>query len=188
MTHRLALALTGTLVLLATSCTATGDTPAEKRANIDERTHEVLTRLYSEVPEAEDQIDDAAGYAVFSNFGVDVLFVGGGGGYGVAIDNSTGERTYMRMGEAGVGIGLGVKDFRVVFVFETQEKFDSFVEDGWDVGADANVAAEHEGEGVSAAGAASFQDGIAVYQLTETGLALRVNIKGTKYWTYDGLN
>ena len=94
----------------------------------------------------------------------------------------------MRMGEAGVGIGLGVKDFRVVFVFEDRDRLETFIREGWDVGVDATAAASLEGEGAEASAVASFQDGIAAYQLTETGLALRANLKGTKYWAYTELN
>ncbi len=173
---------------LLAACTAAGDTVAEKRTSIETRTTEVLQRLYEESPEVEQQIADAAGYAVFSNIGVDVLLVGGGGGYGMAVDNATGVRTYMRMGEASVGLGLGVKDFRVVFVFQTAERLKKFVKEGWEAGAEATAAIEAGGEGASASGAASFVDGIAVYQLTETGLALRANVKGTKYWPYGELN
>ena len=171
-----------------TSCVASGSGPEQKRAHVENRTKEVLDRLYEESPAAKEQIERAAGYAVFSNIGVDLLFVGGGGGYGVAVDNESDDRTFMQMGEAGVGLGLGVKDFRVVFVFQDHEKFNSFVTDGWDLSADANAAAELSGEGASVGGAATFRNGIAVYQLTETGLALRANVKGTKYWPYDDLN
>ncbi len=182
------LRLSTLLLAVLASCTATGETATDKRATVDTRTDEVLARLYEESPGAKDQIADAAGYAVFSNFGVDVLFVGGGGGYGVAIDGPSGDRTYMRMGEAGVGFGLGIKDFRVIFVFENKDRLDTFIKDGWDVGVDANATAELDGQGGSLSGAASFVNGVAVYQLTETGLALRANIKGTKYWPYSELN
>lgn len=170
------------------ACAAPGKTPEEKRAWIDSETSDVLARLFERVPEAEKQIESAAGCAVFTNLSVDVLFVGGGGGYGVAVDSATGERTYMRMAEGGIGLGLGVKDFRAVFVFETPERFRTFVEKGWDAGASADAVASARGEGASYIAAASFVDGVAVYQLTDNGLALRVNLKGTKYFPYSALN
>jgi hypothetical protein len=36
-------------------------------------------------------------------------------------DNKTGRDTYMKMGEVGVGLGVGIKDFRAVFVFHSPE-------------------------------------------------------------------
>ena len=175
-------------LLVLTACAATGETPGEQRANIDRRTEEVLERLYQESPAAEAQIAEAAGYAVFSNFGVDLFLVGGGGGYGVAVHRGSGERTYMKVGEAGVGIGLGVKDFRAIFVFQTEERLERFVNSGWDASVEAAATAEIEGSGATASGAASFTDGMAIYQLTETGLALRANVRGTKYWKDGSLN
>lgn len=47
-------------------------------------------------------------------------------GRGVAHNNKTGKNTYMKMVSGGVGFGLGVKDFRAIFVFETKEAFDFF--------------------------------------------------------------
>lgn len=174
--------------LFFSSCFSIGTSPDDQRAHIDQRTEDVLERLYRENSGTREQVGSAAGYAVFSNVGVDVLFVGGGGGYGLAVDRSSGKKTYMRMAEAGVGIGLGLKDFRVVFIFSDRSKFDAFVEDGWDVGFDATAAAEASGQGISEGRAASFQNGVVIYQLTETGLALRANLKGTKYYKSSSLN
>ena len=176
------------IALFLAACSAKGSTPDEKRGSVDARASDVLERLYEEAPSAKKQIEEAAGYAVFSNVGVDVFLVGGAGGYGVAVNNLNGVRTYMRVGEAGVGFGLGVKDFRVVFVFQTAQRLKTFVEEGWDLGIDANATAELGGEGVDVGSAASFVDGVAIYQLTENGLALRANLKGTKYWPYEELN
>ena len=54
---------------------------------------------------------------MFSNASVSVILASFGGGYGIVRNNTTGADYYMRMGEVGVGIGAGVKDFRAVFVF-----------------------------------------------------------------------
>lgn len=85
-------------------------------------------------------------------------------------------------------MGLGLRDFRVVFVFQDRTTLNAFITNGWDLGGDANAAAELAGEGLSVGKAATFHNGVALYQLTETGLALRANVKGTKYWPYDELN
>jgi len=177
------------LPFAAAACAAPGDTGEDKREHNDAEADRVLNTLYQRAPGARAQIASSAGYAVFSNLSVDVLLIGGGGGYGVAVDRSPGgERTYMRMGEGSVGFGLGVKDFRAVFIFETEERYRRFVEDGWDVGADAEATAKAKGSGGEVNATASFVDGVAVYQLTETGLALRASVAGTRYWPYEALN
>ncbi len=176
------------LALAWSACTAPGATPADKRATVDEMAEGVLARLYREEPGTRTEVRDAVGYAVFSNVGVGIFLVSGGGGFGVAVDQRKDERTYMRMAEAGVGIGLAVKDFRAVFVFDDGDAFEDFVADGWDLGGEADLVAKAGEDGVEFSEAATVRPGVRVYQLTESGLALRANLTGTKYWPYQALN
>tara|TARA_R110002126_G_scaffold1402_13_gene8032 strand:- start:11299 stop:11883 length:585 start_codon:yes stop_codon:yes gene_type:complete len=177
-----------TLLLVASACTAPGSNPSQKRSSIESMATETLQELYRRHPEARARVQASEGYAVFTNKQVSVLFVGGGGGYGVARDQKRRTTTYMRMGEGSVGIGLGLKDFRAVFVFDDRELFDEFLVHGWDVGGEADAAAKSGEDGGAASAAASVRKGVKVYQFTESGLALRANIAGTRYWPYDSLN
>ena len=79
---------------------------------------ETLANLYTERPETKSVIKNAAGYAVFNNINANVYILSAGNGYGVAVGNSTGEKTYMKMYLVGIGPGIGVKDIRAVFVFK----------------------------------------------------------------------
>lgn len=177
------------LALAALPACVSGGSPDEKRATIDRESGEILQRLYREEGGARSQVESAAGYGVFSNVSVDVFFVGGGGGYGVVVDNNTKERTYFRVATGSVGFGLGVKDFRAVFVFNDAASLRDFVENGWDAGAEADAAAVASGDkGGELSGATTVRSGTTVYQLTETGLALRANVKGTRYIVSDELN
>jgi lipid-binding SYLF domain-containing protein len=175
-------------LLLAAACAAPGSTPMEKRGHIERMATDTLRELYALHPEARDEVRGSEGYAVFSNKQVALLFLGGGGGYGVARDQKRQRTTYMRMGEGSVGIGLGLKDFRAVFVFDDRAAFDAFLANGWDVGAEADAAVKAGEDGAATGAATSFRDGVKVYQFTESGLALRANLGGTKYWPYDELN
>jgi len=139
-------------------------------------------------PAARADIQRAAGYAVFSNVGVNLIFLSAAGGSGVAHNNQTGKDTYMTMISGGLGIGLGVKDFRGVFVFSNQKVFKRFVESGWEASAQADAAAKSGEKGGAAAGAITVAPGVDLYQLTETGLALQATIQGTKYYKNDDLN
>jgi len=149
--------------------------------------NQVLTELYQAKPDVKSQIASAPGYAVFSNANVNLVLASFGGGFGVARNNKTGTDTYMKMGEVGVGLGLGIKDFRVVFVFHTDKSLNNFIENGWAVGAQADAAAKASDKG-AAVGGEITADNITIYQLTETGLALQATIKGTKYWKDETLN
>src|SRR6185503_20206050 len=77
---------------------------------------DTLQQLYSAVPGAQQAVSKAAGYAVFSNFGLKILVAGSGSGKGVAVDNKTGNAVYMRMAEVQAGLGMGAKKFKLVWV------------------------------------------------------------------------
>ncbi|NCF38354.1 MAG: hypothetical protein GWP56_18600 [Gammaproteobacteria bacterium] len=176
------------VALVNGGCATTGTaTPAEQRQSILAMKNEVLTELFKWKPDVKSQISSAPGYAVFSNANVNLVLASFGGGRGVAKNNKTGKYTYMKMGEVGVGLGLGLKDFRVVMVFHTTESMNNFVEKGWAFGAQADAAAKASDKGAAVGGEVTI-DNITIYQLTESGLALQATVKGTKYWKDENLN
>lgn len=179
------------LVLVATimlsACSATGDTPAEQRAEIAKMNSKVLADVEIASPGALAKINAAPGYATFSNAQINLIFVAAGGGYGVVHNNATNSNIYMDMYEGGIGLGLGAKDFRAVFVFNTAEAMERFVNEGWAFGGEADAAAKASDSGGEVGGGVTIGD-ITVYQLTETGLALQATLKGTKYVKNDELN
>lgn len=189
MRRSLSLALSCLAVLLLAGCASpSGDTPAQKRQAAAQMRSETLAKLYAIRPSARQEIRRAEGYAVFSNVGVNLIFLSAGNGYGVLRDNKTGRDVHMKMVTGGIGLGLGVKDFRGVFVFTTREALDRFASDGWDAGAQADAAAKSSDKGGAYAGAVSVAPGIELYQITENGLALQATIQGTKYWRDDDLS
>ena len=93
----------------------------------------------------------------------------------------------MKMGEVGVGLGAGVKDFRIVMVFHDKEALDQFVNNGWTAGAQADAAAKSTDKGGAVGGETSIRN-VSIYQLTQSGLALQATVKGTKFWKDKSLN
>lgn len=172
---------------LAGCATTAGSSKAEKRQAVLDMKNEVLSDLYKIRPDVKAQISSAPGYAVFSNANIYVILASFGGGHGVVKNNLTGQHTFMKMGEVGLGLGLGVKDFRGVFIFHSKETMNRFVEHGWAFGAQADAAAKASEKGAAVGGELTV-DNITIYQLTESGLALQATIKGTKYWKDDSLN
>lgn len=167
---------------------AFADKADKKRAKIQSMRTEVLQTLYQEKPETKQEIANSIGYGVFSNIGVNVIFLSAGGGSGVVRDNQTGNDTYMKMASGGVGIGIGVKDFRAVFVFHTRDALDNFLEHGWDFSGQADAAAKSSEKGGEGNVAGTAVNGVSLYQLTEAGLALQATLQGTKYWKDKKLN
>lgn len=180
--------LVAALVGAAVPLSALAESPAEQRADIQKMRSTTLERLYKVHPSARDEVQRAAGYAVFSNVGINLVLLSAAGGSGVAHDNRSGKDVYMKMVSGGVGIGFGVKDFRGVFVFSTTDKLNQFVNSGWEANAQADAAAKAGDKGGAAAGAITVAPGIRLYQLTENGLALQATIQGTKYFKNDTLN
>jgi lipid-binding SYLF domain-containing protein len=155
----------------------------EKKDEINAMAQEALGELFEGNPGAKKLYDTAAGYAVFDNLKIQFI-VAGGGGVGVAVDKASGKRTYMKMGTGGIGLGLGGKKYQVIFLFENQKRLVSFVEKGWKADSSAGAAAGTASAEVDA----QFQDGLAYFQITESGLIASADIAGTKYWKNKKLN
>jgi lipid-binding SYLF domain-containing protein len=117
-----------------------------------------------------------------------IFFAGGGSGKGIAVNNATKKETFMKMLEVQAGLGMGVKKFRLVWVFQTEETFSSFINSGWELGSQATVGAQYDDKGGGVAGAVAISKGIWLYQLTDDGLAAELTAKGTKYYKDDDLN
>ena len=160
---------------------------ADKRQQILNMKNEVLTQLFANKPDTRSQLNSAPGYAVFSNANINLFLVSAGTGYGLVKNMGTGQHTYMNMAEGGVGLGLGVKDYRIVMVFNTQDAMSQFINSGWTFGGNADVAAKAADKGGSLEGEAYYGD-VTVYTFTETGLALQATVKGTKFWKDNELN
>jgi lipid-binding SYLF domain-containing protein len=158
-------------------------TPDEWRTYLRFRRDETLKDLYKIEPQARFEIAQAKGYAVFTSLNVNLLFASAAGGRGILHENGLpGKETFMSMGQVGIGFGLGVKDFRAVFIFNDTSVMKKFLNEGWQFGAEADAAAKGGGAGAAASGAVEVAPGLRVYQLTENGLALQATVKGTKYW------
>ncbi len=176
------------LSLAFASTSALADKAEKDRQKILTMKDEVLSRLYAEKPSTRDEIKNAQGYAVFSNIGINLVLFSAGGGKGVVHDNKSGKDTFMNMGSAGVGIGLGVKDFRGVFVFHNRDSLNTFIDKGWDFSGQADAAAKSTDKGAEGSAAGTVVNGVSLYQMTETGLALQATLQGTKYWKNSKLN
>jgi lipid-binding SYLF domain-containing protein len=184
---------TAILAVLALSLALTGCSPGSKLTNaekiqaIDTMADENLQRLYTEKPDTKGEVKEAAGYAAFSNANINIIFASMGGGFGVVVDNKNGDKTYMKMGSGGLGLGLGAKDYRQVMVFNTKESMDKFIETGWTFGGHADAAAKTGDKGGEVSGEGAIGD-VKVYAMTEAGLALQATVTGTKYYKDKELN
>ena len=166
------------LLCVALACWAGCATPGgsaarEKRAAINQLCNETLARLYKRKPAARAEVEGASGYAVFSEFGLKALpGAGADKGYGVAVDNENGRRTFMRVAQVDAGPSFGVEKFHGVFVFGNKGTFQRFVDEGWQF------------RGPAQAKSADLR----VYRFTDAGIVLQATVNHTRYWRDDRLN
>jgi len=73
----------------------------------------------------------------------------------------------MKMGEVGIGLRLGAKDFRAIFIFHDHNMINKFIESGWEFGRHADAAAKASDKG-GAVGGKILLDNISIYQLLPT--------------------
>lgn len=176
------------LALLSASTWVRADDDEKKREKTRKMAGEVLKDLYKAEPASKAAIEKAAGYAVFDNMGVNVLLLSTARGSGLAVNNKTKQETFMKMISAGGGLGIGVKDYNVVFVFETEKALAQFLDSGWSGSGQADAAAKAGDKGGAYSGAMEVAPGVWVYQITKDGLALQLTLQGTKYYKDDDLN
>ena len=192
--RRMRMAMVAAIVMLClglAACATAPMTPSKKAEQQDEvrnMAQTALAQLYEKNPAAQDAVTNAAGYAVFSDFGFKLLFMGGSKGEGIAVNNANKQETFMKMAEFQPGLGVGASKFRVVFVFDNPAAFNSFVTSGWEAGANAMAAAKSKTAGGALRGAVTLSEGVYMYQMTETGLIVGVSITAAKYYKDDDLN
>jgi len=161
---------------------------AEEQAEVRKAAQSALDALYKVQPSARKAVESAAGYAAFSNFGMKIMVAGSGTGKGMAVNNKSKQQTYMKMAEIQAGLGFGVKKFKLIWVFATQEALNKFVNSGWEIGGQATASAKTGDKGASYQGAVAISPDVYLYQLSGDSLAVELTAKGTKYYKDDDLN
>ena len=169
------------VILLASGLASAGDSPDKKREKTRKMAAQTLQDLYKMEPTAQAAIQKSAGYAVFNNMGANLLLLSTARGAGVAVNSNTKQETFMKMISAGAGLGIGAKDYRVIFVFANDKALAQFLDSGWSGSAQTDAAAKAGEKGAAYSGAGEVAPGFCVYQITKNGHALQLTLKGTKY-------
>lgn len=182
------------IVVFCLGLAACATTPKSASQKMDQQNevrnmaNQAMAQLYAKNPAARGAVANAAGYAVFSDFGFKFVFLGGAKGAGIAINNATRQEIFMKMAEFQPGLGLGASKFRVIFIFENHEAFNTFITSGWEAGANTMAAARSKTAGGAYMGAVTVSEGVYMYQITEEGLIVGVSITGAKYYKDKDLN
>lgn len=160
----------------------------QARLQVREMSQDALATLYEIAPNTRRVIERSAGYAVFSTFGVKLFFAGGTTGKGMVVNKRTQRQTFMKMIQVQGGLGFGLNQNRLIFVFTNEKALRNFIDQGWEFGGQANLSAMVQGQGGQFSGAAAVSPGVYLYQLTNTGLSATITVSGTKYFKDGDLN
>lgn len=155
----------------------------QAKKEIDNNAKKALSRLFKESKTAKKLHDKGAGYAVFDSREFAFL-IKTGFGSGVAVNKKTNSRTYMKMASGGLNLGGGIKYIQVIFLFPDNKTLDNFINKGWNAEGDASAVGGSEGGNIGL----TLTNGTTIYELTDTGLMLKMSISGTRYWKDDKLN
>jgi lipid-binding SYLF domain-containing protein len=175
-------AVGGTIKDTAETITGNND-PLQTKRDIDAVALKTVNTITSQSKDALELFEKSYGYAVFDSRKASILITTGKG-IGVAVRKDNGARTYMHVASAGVNVGAGIQFYQGLFLFENKAAFDAFVNNGWQ--ADATAGATLGKTSLEAQ--AKFTNGMAYYQISDTGIMLDANLTGTKYWKSEELN
>jgi lipid-binding SYLF domain-containing protein len=94
----------------------------------------------------------------------------------------------MKMIRVQGGLGFGVNQNLLIFVFANERVLRNFIDQGWEFGGQVNLSATASGQGGVFTGAAAVSPGVHLCQLTRTGLSAAPTVGGTKFFKDDSLN
>ena len=177
----LRLILTALVVMVATSAvTFAKETPDQERAKLDQMSVAVLDRMFDKYPNTYRAVQDAYGYCTISSSSVKLGLWGSDRGRGVAVNNVTGQKIYMKMREVTIGINIGAKEYDLLFIITNKTAWERFISGNIKFGTEITAAATDSVTGAAYANAQHIADGVYVYQVDKKGLALELTFKGAR--------
>jgi hypothetical protein len=78
----------------------------------------------------------------------------------MVVNLRTGRQTFMKMLQVQGGLGFGVNQNRLIFVFSNEQALRNFINQGWEFGGQVNLSAMAGGQGGMFSGAAAVSPGI----------------------------
>ena len=146
-----------------------------------------LEALIKQKPDVQKEIDQAAGYAVFTTTNVNIVLLVVARGEGVLFDKRRKEPIFMQALKTGEGLGAGYQDQYQVAIFKTPGAIDQFLLTSIDgrrggIDIDANFSAGSGGT------IRSFNPEITFYTVGLSGYDLQANYGGTLYLVDQQIN
>ena len=136
----------------------------------------VIQTFKKKDPQIDKFFASAAGYAVFPTIAKGGFVVGGAGGDGVLFVGAhpAGKTS---MGQASVGFQLGGQTYSEIIFFENASTLNAFKKGNFALAAQASAVALSAG----AAATANYENGVAIFTATKTGLMYEASVGGQKF-------
>ena len=178
------LPIVGIIALITIINPGCSTTPkAEDQGKVLEKSQEAIDWFTSNVSGLNSQIDGSAGYIIYPGVGqYGLLITGGKFGQGVVFNNQNQQIGWAYLNAASAGLQVGGQGFKMLVVFENESTMNDFEENKLTGDVGATIVAANAG----AAGAASFTNGVAVYQGAQTGLMAGASV-GLDYMRFEAL-
>lgn len=182
------LSLLGIAATLSGCFTPSGMNSEEQQRYAQDMATSALNELYKWQPEAKDVVEKSSGYVVYNTYAIDYFFLATENGWGVAVNNKTGEKTYLKDITVGLGPGLGVGVMKDILVFDNDIDFKEFATGAWGVNLKADAVARFSEEGTwDVAGAVNLANGARAYKIGSRGLIAEAIIDLQRSWVNHSL-
>ena len=182
------LVLFALVLMTASTVLAAKETPDQLRAKLNQMSEQVLARMYEKYPSSRSAIQSSYAYCTISASSIKWGFWGDDRGRGVAVNNYTGERIYVKMNEVSLGVNFGAKEYDLLFLIANKAAWDSFTSGNIKFASEVSAQASDGVSGGTFANATLVANGVWVYQLDKKGLAFELSLKGAKISPYKNLN
>ena len=169
--------------VLATGCTSSQKSGFVKDdLTLEQRAHATRLLFLEEDPGLDVFFERSAGYVIYPSVGKGGFVVGGAHGKGVVYEDGEAVGT-STITQATIGAQIGGQTFREVIFFRDPIDVERFKQGGWEISANVSAVAVTTG----AAASADYQDGVAVFTMTEGGLMLEASVGGQELTYRPGL-
>lgn len=136
MKWSLTAALAAAALLLSQPAPAGSDADDGERAHVRKAAGQLLEAFYDARPRLRPEVKGAAGYAVFTTVGGNLVGSergAGGRGVGIAVDARDDREVFMSLREAARDAkdAKGLPEREILIIFDNRKAFDEFASKGW---------------------------------------------------------
>jgi lipid-binding SYLF domain-containing protein len=158
-----------------TGCATAPRTDSEKIV-LGSKVQDVIDLARKEDSGLKKFFDEAAGYAIFPTVGKGAIGIGGAYGKGELYEGGK-LAGYCDLTQVSIGFALGGQGYTELIFFEIKDDVDHFKSGNFAFAAQASAVALKSGVSANA----KYENGVAVFTMSEAGLMYEASIGGQKF-------